>query len=70
MKEILYRVGIRHRKTGEELTLHVWAENNHKATAKLAGSLFGPECVYRWTGTGPEHDERGNVITREVTRNA
>ena len=65
MKQILYRVGLIHKKTGDCITLMVWAENNHEATHKLV-SLLGPGGEYRWTGTGPEHDDRGNVITREV----
>lgn len=66
MKQILYRVGIKHKKTGEEIKLQVWAEDNHQATSRISSALFGPGCEYRWTGTGPEHDERGNLITREV----
>ena len=66
MTQILYQVGIKHRKTGEELKLRVWAECNTMATAGLRG-VIGPGTEYRWTGTGPVHDERGNIITREVT---
>lgn len=66
MKQTLYRVGIKHIKTGEELKLHIWAERNTEATHRLNHILIGPDCEYRWTGTGPEHDERGNIITREV----
>ena len=65
-KETLYGVGIRHMLTGECMKLEVWAENNRAATHKLARLLIGPDCRYRWTGTGPVHDERGNLITREV----
>lgn len=70
MKQTLYRVGIKHKKTGEEIKLRVWAEDNHKATSSLNRTLIGPGCEYRWTGTGPEHDERGNLITREVAEEA
>ena len=66
MKLTLYRVGIKHKKTCEEITLRVWAPNNHSATTSLNKTLIGPGCEYHWTGTGPEHDERGNLITREV----
>lgn len=66
MKQTLYRVGIKHRKTGEEIKLRVWATNNNEATHSLNDVLIGPGCEYRWTGTGPEHDDRGNLITREV----
>ncbi len=66
MEMTLYRVGIKHMKTSEEITLRVWAPNNHAATTSLNKTLIGPGCEYRWTGTGPEHDERGNLITREV----
>lgn len=66
MKQTLYRVSIKHRKTGEEIKLRVWAENNTRATGSLTRILIGPDCEYRWAGTGPEHDEKGNLITREV----
>ena len=66
MQEVLYRVGIKHKKTGEELKLKVWAMCNAEATHSLNRILIGPGCEYRWTGTGPEHDDRGNLITREV----
>lgn len=66
MKEILYGVGIKHKKTGEEIKLRVWATNNNEATHSLNKTLIGPGREYRWTGTGPEHDARGNLITREV----
>ena len=66
MKQTLYRVGIRHIKSGENMTLRVWAECNTAATHSLNRILIGPDCEYRWTGTGPEHDDRGNIITREV----
>ena len=66
MEQTLYRVGIKHKMTGEEIKLRVWAADNTKATHSLVGTLIGPECEYRWTGTGPEHDDRGNLITREV----
>ena len=66
MKQTLYRVGIKHKKTGEEIKLRVWATSNSEATASLHGSLIGAECEYRWTGTGPDADELGHNITREV----
>lgn len=66
MKEILYGVGIKHKKTGDEIKLRVWATNNNAATHSLNKTLIGPGCEYRWTGTGPEYDARGNLITREV----
>jgi hypothetical protein len=69
MTQKLYRVGVKHKKTGEELKLRVWAQDNHTATHQLV-ALSGPGCEYRWTGTGPEHDERGNLITREVDADA
>ncbi|MBO5917374.1 MAG: hypothetical protein J6Q14_01235 [Oscillospiraceae bacterium] len=46
--------------------LRVWAMCNAEATHSLNRTLIGPSNEYRWTGTGPEHDERGNIITREV----
>ena len=67
MTKTLYRVGIKDKMTGEEIKLRVWAENNHAATSSLNRTLIGPGCEYRWTGTGPEHDDRGNLITRVFT---
>ena len=47
MYEHKYQVGIRHKVTGEELTLEVWAENTDAATYKLTGTLIGPYAPAR-----------------------
>lgn len=64
MKEILYKVGMKDKKTGEKLDLKVWAENCDNATAKL-NNLFCYGACYRWTGTEPMRDDVGEVIQRE-----
>ena len=66
MKEQLFSVGIQHKKTGERISLQVWAENVDKATAHLVhGSLIGPDAEYRWTGSGPIY-ENNEIVTSEV----
>lgn len=64
MYEQKYQVSIRHKVTGERLTLEVWAENTDAATYKLTGTLIGPECEYIWTGSGPIY-ENNQLIRRE-----
>ena len=55
--------GLARRRTTEEMR---WAQNVDEATHSLTGSVIGPDCQYDWTGSGPEHDEKGNLITREL----
>ena len=64
MYEQKYQVSIRHKVTGERLTLEVWAEDTDAATRKLTGTLIGPECEYIWTGSGPIY-ENNQLIRRE-----
>ncbi len=66
MKEILYQVGLKKITTGEKLDLEVWAENCDAATSKCTG-LLGANGQYRWTGTGPVREHKGNVLERELT---
>ena len=65
MKEYLYNIGIVYRRTGEKSDLRVWAKNVDDATYKITDALFGAYGEYIWTGTGPAHDENGNLISRE-----
>lgn len=65
MKEFLYQVGIKDKKTGEKMHLRVWAKNTDEATHKLTGALFGYYAEYEWTGTGPLY-ENNKLIEREV----
>lgn len=64
MTEILYRVGVKHKTTGEKQNLFVWAKNTDEATHKLTGTLIGYNCEYVWTGTGPEY-ENNQLVTRQ-----
>lgn len=65
MTERLFRVGMKHKTTGEKIKLMVWAENVDEATAKIVNAIGGYDGEYAWTGSGPEI--RGNeVIKREV----
>ena len=66
MKEQLFSVGIQHIKSGERISLDVWAENVDKATAQLVhGGLIGPYAEYRWTGTGPVY-RNNEIVTKEI----
>lgn len=53
MKEYLYEVFLKDKAIGDEFSLCVWAENTDEATAKLCGTLIGPNCEYIWRGTSP-----------------
>lgn len=65
MKEHLYSVSLRHAKTGERLTLHVWAENTDAATDKLCGTLIGYHCEYEWRGTSPVYKDN-KLVSRTL----
>lgn len=65
MTQQLFRVSAKDRRTGEEVHLHVWAENNSAATDRLCEALFGKYGPYTWTGTSPEY-ENNEVIKREI----
>lgn len=66
MKKVnLYRVSMIHQKTNEKISLEVWAENVDEATHKC-NFLFNYEGQYRWTGSGPVHDENGKIPSKEV----
>jgi len=62
--EYKWDVGLRHKATGEKLSLIVWAATNEEATHKLNG-VYGPDCEYTWTGTGPIY-ENNQTVRREV----
>ena len=53
MKEQLFHVGIQHIKTGERISLEVWAKNVNEATHGLHG-VINWNTQYRWTGSGPD----------------
>lgn len=65
IKETLYKVGIKHKRTGERLHVEVWGESNDQATNKLLNSLIGIDKPYAWTGTGPVEIDN-HIIQREV----
>lgn len=65
MKQHLYRVCMRHDKTGERLNLMVWAENVDEATHKVTGAIGGYRGEYSWIGSGPEY-ENNQLVTREI----
>ena len=67
VKQILFSVGIQHKKTGEKINLEVWAESVEKATYELGG-VISYDTQYRWTGTGPVY-ENNEVVTREIEVN-
>lgn len=63
--EILFSVGIEDKHTGERSCLKIWAENEHQATASIRDLVCFGGC-YRWTGTGPMHNDSGEIITRKL----
>lgn len=58
-------MGIQHITTGEKIELEVWAKNVDEATMELRG-VISYNTQYRWTGSGPVHDDHGYIITREI----
>lgn len=64
MKEILYIVHMKDKKTGENLELKVWGKNCEDATSKI-NNLFCYGAWYMWTGTEPMRDDKGEVIKRD-----
>ena len=65
MTEYLFRVGMKHKKTGEKLSLMVWAKSVDEATHKVVKAIGGCYGEYSWTGSGPEYGDDGNVMKRE-----
>lgn len=65
MKEYLWQVGIKDKRTDEKLNLRVWAKSNEEATHKLTDALFGYYAEYVWTGTSPLY-ENNKRIEREA----
>lgn len=65
MKQYLYNVGMKHKKTGQKIDLMVWAENVDEATHKVTGAIGGYRGEYSWTGSGPEY-ENNELVTREI----
>lgn len=65
MKQYLYRVGMKHKTTGERIKLMVWAENVDEATNKITVAIGGYDGEYSWTGSGPEY-ENNEIVTREI----
>lgn len=65
VKQYLYSVGMKHKKTGQKIDLMVWAENVDEATHKVTGAIGGYRDEYSWTGSGPEY-ENNELVTREI----
>ena len=65
MKQYLYNVGMKHKKTGQKIDLMVWAENVDEATHKVTGAIGGYRGEYSWTGSVPEY-ENNELVTREI----
>ena len=66
MKEYKYRISMKDKETGEHLHLYVWGQNVDAATHQLSHALFGADGQYLWCGSGPEYDDHGKLICREV----
>ena len=65
MKEYLFSVSIKHKKTGEKINLLVWSENVDSATYSLCGSLIGHNCEYEWRGSYPTYNNN-KIVEREI----
>ena len=65
MKQILFRVGMKNKKTNERISLKVWGENVDDATHKVVSAIGGYYGEYSWCGSSPEY-ENNNLVTREV----
>lgn len=64
-RQYLYKIGLEDKRTGEKLSVKVWAKNKEEAGKSLDGWLTGWDGEYRWTGAVSEvHDEDGKVISR------
>jgi hypothetical protein len=64
MKEYLYEVCIKDKKTNQKINLRVWAKNTDEATWKVVEPLVGYNKEYIWTGSGPIY-ENNKLIERE-----
>ena len=63
----LYYVNLIHRKTGEKVELHVWAEHTGEATHKCA-SLYDPYTgEYQWMGSGPIY-ENNKLVSKVIEK--
>lgn len=67
MKEYLFSVSIKHKKTRKKLSLYVWAKNVDDATHSLCGSLIGYNCEYEWCGSSPVYESNKHV-EREISK--
>ena len=65
MKQNLYRVSLKNKRTNETLQLLVWSDNVDNATHSLCGILIGYNCEYSWIGSGPVY-ENNQLVTREI----
>ena len=65
MKQVLYKVCMKHDKTGEKIDLMVWAENVDEATHKVVSAIGGYRGEYSWRGSGPQY-ENNRLVTREI----
>jgi hypothetical protein len=67
MKEYLYSVTVKSKKTGERTSLQIWAKNVDDATHSLCGSLIGYNCLYEWCGSSPVY-ENNKLVEREIIK--
>lgn len=65
MKQQLFSVLLKNKRTDENIELLVWGKNVDEATNQLCSALFGVNGEYRWQGSGPVH-ENNEIITREI----
>lgn len=65
MKQNLYSVSMRHKKSGERINLKVWAENVDEATHKVVEAIGGYHGEYEWRGSSPEY-KNNQLVTRTI----
>lgn len=63
LREHMYEVVIRDKRTGENLNLRVWARTENDAPMSVA--LLGINREYSWLSTEPIY-ENNQLITREI----
>ena len=65
MKQQLFEVHAKNKRSGEVIKLYVWGKNVDEATNQLCEPLFGVNGEYIWQGSGPVH-ENNEIVWRVI----
>lgn len=65
MKQHLFSVRLKCKRTGEIIKLFIWSEDIDSATNILCGSLISCNCEYEWLGSGPVY-EGNQIVKRDI----